>query len=95
MTGALAREALERSLEKRLSQRVAVLMARIEGGQHGDTGRVREWLARACMRDAIGPGRRWPDFDEWSPVSLVSGALDAYEWKVPVEEEHAGEAAHC
>src|SRR5262249_11842518 len=42
-----ARAALEPLLDSRLTQRVAALMARIEGEQHGDAGRVREWLARA------------------------------------------------
>src|SRR5262249_57476147 len=42
-----ARAALEPLLGDRLTPRVATLMARIEAEQHGDAGRVREWLARA------------------------------------------------
>jgi HemY protein len=81
-----ARGALEPLLEARLTQRVATLMARIEGEQHGHTGRVREWLARAVNAP------REPAWtadgvvsDRWAPVSPVTGALDAFRWRVPVE----------
>ncbi len=88
-----ARKALEPLLEGRLTQRVATLMARIEGEQHGHTGRVREWLARAvnAPRDPA-----WTAdgvvADRWAPVSPVTGALDAFRWRVPVEaiDEPAG-----
>ena len=43
-----ARKALEPLLDDRLTPRVCTLMARIEGEQNGDAGRVREWLARAA-----------------------------------------------
>ncbi len=81
-----ARKALEPLLEGRLTQRIAALMARIEGEQHGHAGRVREWLARAvnAPRD---PG--WTAdgavSDRWAPISPVTGVLDAYRWRVPVE----------
>lgn len=81
-----ARDALKALLHGRMSQRVATLMARIEGEQHGDKGRVREWLARAvnAPRDPT-----WTAdgivADRWAPISPVTGALDAFEWRVPVE----------
>jgi HemY protein len=81
-----ARKVLEPLLEARLTQRVCTLMARIEAEQHGHTGRVREWLARAvnAPRDPA-----WTAdgvvADHWSPVSPVTGALDAFRWRVPVE----------
>jgi HemY protein len=81
-----ARRALEPLLESRLTQRVCTLMAQIEGKQNGDAGRVREWLARAvnAPRDPA-----WTAdgvvADEWAPVSPVTGALDAFQWRVPVE----------
>lgn len=81
-----ARAALETLIPSRMTQRVATLMARIEGGEHADKGRVREWLARAvnAPRDAA-----WTAdgvvADRWMPVSPVSGALDAFQWRVPVE----------
>jgi HemY protein len=81
-----ARKALEPLLANRLTQRVATLMARIEAGENGDKGRVREWLARAvsAARDPVW----FADgviSDRWEPVSPVDGKLDAYQWRVPVE----------
>ena len=81
-----ARSALEPLLEGRLTQRIATLMARIEGEQHGHTGRVREWLARAvnAPRDPAWTADGVVS-DRWAPVSPVTGALDAFRWRVPVE----------
>ena len=83
-----ARKALEPLLEERLTQRVATLMARIEGEQHGHAGRVREWLARAvnAPRDPAWTADGVVS-DCWAPVSPVTGALDAFRWRVPVEEQ--------
>jgi HemY protein len=79
-----AREALKPLLEGRLTQRVCALMARIEGEQYRDAGRVREWLARAAGagRDPawIADGVPYP---RWSPVSPATGRLDAMRWGVP------------
>jgi HemY protein len=65
-------------------------MARIEGEQYGHTGRVREWLARAvnAPRDPAWTADGVVS-DRWAPVSPVTGALDAFRWRVPVEE-HGG-----
>jgi HemY protein len=81
-----ARYALEPLLDGRLTQRVATLMARIESEEHGDKGRVREWLARAvnAPRDPAWTADGIVS-DRWVPVSPVTGALDAFQWKVPVE----------
>jgi HemY protein len=79
-----ARSVLEPLLAERLSQRVCTLMAKLEGGEHGDTGRVREWLARAvnAPRDPA-----WTAdgvvAERWDAISPVTGALDRFEWKVP------------
>jgi HemY protein len=79
-----AREALKPLLEGRLTQRVCALMARIEGEQYRDAGRVREWLARAAGagRDPawIADGVAYP---RWGPVSPATGQLDAMRWGVP------------
>ena len=63
-------------------------MARIEGEQHGHAGRVREWLARAvnAPRDPAWTADGVVS-DRWAPVSPVTGALDAFRWRVPVEEQ--------
>jgi HemY protein len=86
-----ARQALEPFLDGRLTQRICLLMARIEGEQHGNKGRVREWLARAvnAPRDPAWTADGVVS-DAWQPVSPVTGALDAFQWRVPVE--HAGSA---
>jgi HemY protein len=82
-----AREALKPLLGERLTRRVARLMARIEGEQHGDKGGVREWLMRS---GAAAPDPVWIADGvisaHWAPVSPVTGALDAYEWRVPVTD---------
>jgi len=68
------------------TRRVAALMAEIEEAEHGDEGRVREWMARA-MRASGDPV--WTAdgvvSDRWLPVS-PNGRLDGYEWKVPLAE---------
>jgi HemY protein len=80
-----ARRALEPLLQDRLTQRVALLMARIEAGENGERGRVREWLARA-MNAARDPAWIADSVisDHWEPIS-PDGRLDAFQWRVPVE----------
>ena len=82
----LARGALEPVLGDRLTQRVATLMARIEAEEKGDAGRVREWLARAvnAQRDPAWTADGVVS-EHWAPVSPVTGQLDAFQWRVPVE----------
>ncbi len=81
-----ARKALEPLLEGRLTQRVCTLMARIESAENGATGKVREWLARAvhAPRDPAWTADGVVS-DRWAPMSPVSGQLDAFKWRVPVE----------
>jgi len=68
------------------TRRVATLMAEIEETEHGDEGRVREWMTRA-MRASGDPV--WTAdgvvSDRWLPVS-PNGRLDGFEWKVPLAE---------
>ncbi len=89
-----ARAALEPLIPSRMTQRVATLMARIEGEQHGDKGRIREWLARAinAQRDPAWTADGFVA-ERWMPVSPVSGTLDAFQWRVPVEAMDKGEGA--
>jgi len=81
-----ARKALGSLLGPRLTQRVATLMARIEGEEHANAGAVREWLARAvnAPRDPAWTADGIVS-DTWAPTSPVTGALDAFRWRVPVE----------
>lgn len=68
------------------TRRVATLMAEIEEAEHGDTGRVREWMGRA-MRAAGDPV--WTAdgvvSDRWRPVT-PNGRLDGFEWRLPLAE---------
>jgi HemY protein len=61
-------------------------MAEVEEAEHGDTGRVREWMARA-MRAAGDPV--WTAdgvvSERWLPVT-PNGRLDGFEWKAPLAE---------
>lgn len=81
-----ARQTLEPLLQDRPTVRVCLLMADIEQAEHGNTGRSREWLARATRapRDPawIADGMV---SDKWAPISPVSGRLDAFVWQAPPE----------
>ena len=81
----VARNALAPFLVKPTRQ-MCLLMAEIEEGQSGDQGKAREWLSRAVSAPA---DPTWTadgiTSDEWAPASPVTGRLDAFEWKVPVQ----------
>lgn len=81
-----ARHALQGLITTSPTQRACTLMARVEAEQHGDKGRVREWLARAvnAPRDPAWTADGIVS-ERWAPISPVSGALDAFQWRVPVE----------
>jgi HemY protein len=68
------------------TQRAAMLMAELEE-LTGDAGRAREWMGRA-LHARHDPAWTADGFvsERWMPVSPVSGRLDAFQWKVPVEE---------
>ncbi len=89
-----ARKALLPLLENQLTQRVCTLMARIEGEEHNDAGRVREWLARAvnAPRDPAWTADGVVS-EQWAAISPVTGALDTFQWKVPVESVDKGDQA--
>ncbi len=80
-----ARDALEPYVSAP-TRRVAELMAELEEAEHGDTGKVREWMARA-MRATSDPV--WTAdgvvSDRWLPVT-PNGRLDGFEWKAPLAE---------
>ncbi|WP_075214169.1 heme biosynthesis protein HemY [Mongoliimonas terrestris] len=84
----LAREQLARALRQAPTQRICLMMAELEEAEHGDRGRVREWLSRAVRapRDEA-----WTAdgvvADSWQPISPVTGRLDAFEWRVPVSSD--------
>lgn len=83
---ASARSALKPLLADRPQSRVCMLMAEIEDGEHGDKGRARQWVSRAvhAPRDPMWTADGFASLT-WAPVSPATGALGAFEWKVPVE----------
>ena len=63
-----------------------LLMADIEEADSGEQGRVRQWLARA-LRAPRDPAWVADGFvaDKWAPFSPVTGRIDAFEWRTPLE----------
>lgn len=88
-----ARETLGALVKTGASQRVCELMAEYFEAQ-GDRGHAREWLARAvhARRDPVWIADNVIS-PKWAPISPVTGRLDAFEWKVPVESLGAPEPA--
>jgi HemY protein len=82
---AAARNALANYSVADPTQAVCLLMAEIEEGQNADQGKAREWLSRAVRapRDPVWVADGVVS-DEWEPVSPVTGALDAFAWRVPL-----------
>lgn len=86
-----ARETLTRLEQGAQTERVCLMMSEIEEGQYGDRGRMREWLSRAVRapRDAVWTADGYIA-DEWAPISPVSSNLDAFQWRVPIENLDEG-----
>ncbi|MFD2236489.1 heme biosynthesis protein HemY [Aureimonas populi] len=82
----LARREAEAAAAGDPRESVFLLLADIEDADTGDQGRVRAWMARALSapRDPawMAEGVVSP---QWSPVSPVSGRLDAFKWSAPAE----------
>ncbi len=68
------------------TRRVATLVADIEESEHGDEGRVREWMGRAMRAsgDAVWTADGVVS-ERWRPVS-PNGRLDGFEWRMPLAE---------
>ena len=83
----LARKSLEPVLTTRPTERACLLMADIEEGQHGDKGRMRDWLSRAVRAPADEVWTADGHVSEaWLPMSPVTGEIDAFEWRIPVAQ---------
>lgn len=82
-----AREAAEAVLRSAPRESAYLLLADIEETQTGDQGRVRQWLSRAVKapRDPAWTADGYVS-ERWAPASPVTGKLNAFEWKVPVEQ---------
>lgn len=81
-----ARKAIEAALRQEPREGTYLLLADIEEAETGQQGRVREWLGRA-VRAPRDPAWVADGFvsEKWAPASPVTGRLDAFEWKAPVE----------
>lgn len=79
-----AREQLKKVLRSEPVRGAFLMMAELEEAEHGDRGRMRDWLARA-VRAPLDPA--WVADGvvsrEWAPVSPVTGRIDAFEWTTP------------
>ena len=71
-----------------------LMMADIEETENGESGLLREWLARASraprdptwVADGVTSVR-------WAPASPITGKLDAFQWETPREELGAPQRA--
>lgn len=89
-----AREQLKKVLRSEPMRAAFLMMAELEEAEHGDKGRMRDWLSRAVRAPQ---DKAWVADGvvsaEWQPVSPVTGRLDAFEWKTPsgLPDPSAGE----
>jgi HemY protein len=84
---AAARATLKPLIDTGPTRRTCLLMAEIDAAEEAGAARVREWLARAVRapRDPqwIADGHA---FEQWQPVSPLSGRIDAFVWATPPEQ---------
>jgi HemY protein len=82
-----ARQSVESALRMEPREGAYLLLADIEEAETGDQGRIRFWLSKAVRapRDPAWTADGYVS-DKWAPVSPVTGRLDAFEWRVPVEQ---------
>lgn len=82
-----AREVMQSVITNSLTERACLIMADIEEGEHGDKGRMRDWLSRAIRapRDQVWTADGYVS-EEWMPLSPITGKVGAFEWKIPVEQ---------
>ncbi|MBP0437571.1 heme biosynthesis protein HemY [Tianweitania sediminis] len=82
----LAREQAEAALRLEPREAVYLLLADIEEADVRNQGKIREYLGKA-LRAPRDPA--WVAdgivSQTWAPVSPVTGRLDAFEWKAPVD----------
>ncbi|MBC2883843.1 heme biosynthesis protein HemY [Ochrobactrum sp. CM-21-5] len=83
----MARDNAEQVLRAAPRESAYLLLADIEEAETGDQGKVRQWLAQAVKapRDPAWTTDGYVS-EQWSPVSPVTGRLNSFEWKVPVEQ---------
>ena len=81
-----SRDALDKALSVRASERVCLLMADLEESEHGNLGRVQHWLSRAVSAPS---DYAWISgsyvSSRWLPSSPLTHELDSFEWRLPPE----------
>ncbi|MGN6550464.1 MAG: heme biosynthesis HemY N-terminal domain-containing protein [Pararhizobium sp.] len=84
---ARARAKAEAAARQQPREGVYLLLADIEEAETGDQGRVRHWLGQA-LRAGRDPTWTADGYvaERWAAVSPVTGRLDAFVWRVPVEQ---------
>ncbi|MEO9336293.1 heme biosynthesis protein HemY [Mesorhizobium sp. SB112] len=82
----IARSEAEAAVRMQPREAAYLVLADIEEAETGDQGRMRQWLSRAVRapRDPAWVADGYVS-DRWEPASPVTGRLDAFEWRVPVE----------
>ena len=81
-----ARKAADAATRMQPSEGAYLLLADIEEAETGDEGKVRQLLARAVRAPADAAWVADGHVSEtWAPNSPVTGRLDAFEWRVPME----------
>ncbi|MDX3927575.1 MAG: heme biosynthesis protein HemY [Shinella sp.] len=83
----LARSKAEAAARLSPRESAFLLLADIEDAETGDQGRIRHWMNQALKapRDPVWTADGVVS-QEWIPVSPVTGKLDAFEWKTPVNQ---------
>ena len=79
-----ARQDLEQLILEQPTARACRLMAELEDQETGNAGMVRKWLSRAshAPRDPAWVADGFVS-DHWSPISPVTGRIDAFVWTTP------------
>lgn len=82
-----ARAKAEAAARMASRERVYLLLADIEEAETGDQGRIRHWMGQALKapRDESWVADGYVS-ERWLPMSPVTGRLDAFTWKMPVNQ---------
>lgn len=82
----LARQEAEAAIRMDPREGAYLLLADIEEAETGDQGRIRQLLGKAVRapRDPAWVADGYVS-ERWAPCSPVTGKLDAFEWRVPME----------